>query len=262
MSTSESSKMEVTGPKSRSDVPTDHRLIVKYPDARHLKPQGITRKQVKVVRDPKREPPVKAMFRQRMQREGRAEELRQRVRAVIEETGMGYSSALQVVMPQMGFLNNEAEIILFRRHQEECLEDAMREQIEGPAELEEEERKAREEEKDFEAALATLPPNAEKWRELDWIQAHPAMMRESRQKARGDKGPVVITALDILDAPHGACPSRSAAVQLQHWANNSAKFFEQIMSEAKKKSSDAAGGDKVEGEVEDDLSEIEDLLNF
>lgn len=244
-------------------------VVPREVSAKNLEPTRLTFRDLKVRRDPKREPRVSTMFKQRMQREGRGQELNERVRAVSRETGMGYASALHVVMPQMGFLNSESEIRLYRQHRRKCYESDLEEGLRVSAEREElskaeraeEESHARLEE-EFERALSQLPSNAKKWQELEWIEAHPAMMRESRMRAIGKDGPVVITAEDILNAPHGVCPSRAAAVQLQHWANNSVKFFEQIMSEAKKKSSDGSGDEKKSGEVEDDLSEIEGLLDF
>lgn len=233
-----------------------------------LKPEGLPKRRVKLRRE-SGEPSVPSMFRDRMAREGRAKELQLRVREVISQTGMGYSAALRVVMPQMGYINDQMELRLHREHRDQVLRDTVAAAIDSAAKVEEElnalseeEVRAAAEESAFESALLSLPANAPKARELEWIEAHPAMMRQSRMKATGKTGPVLITAADILDAPHGVCPSRAAAVQLQHWANNSTKFFEQIMSEAKKKSSDGSGGSGGESEVEDDLSEVEDLLDF
>ncbi len=235
---------------------------------KELKPDRLPSYRVKLRRE-RGEPSVATMFRDRMAREGRSTELKERVREVISQTGMGYAAALRVVMPQMGFINEQMEIRLHRDHREQYLRDSVESAIESAAKVEEEtaalsaeERRELEAEREFEDALVTLPPNAPKSREIDWIEAHPAMMRQSRMKATGKTGPVLITAKDILLAPHGPCPSRAAAVQLQHWANNATKFFEQIMSEAKKKSSDGAGGAGTEGEVDDDLSEVEGLLDF
>lgn len=235
---------------------------------KELEPKRRPGRRVKLRRE-KLEPSVPSMFRDRMAREGRAKELQERIREVISETGLGYSAALRVVMPQMGYINDQMEIRLYREHKEQYLRDTVAAAIDNAAAIEEEqaelsaeEMREAEAERAFEEALATLPPNAPKAREIEWIEAHPAMMRQSRMKATGKTGPVLITADDVLRAPHGVCPSRSAAVQLQHWANNATKFFEQIMSEAKKKSTDGAGGVGTDGEVEDDLGEVESLLDF
>lgn len=224
---------------------------------RHL---GLRDRRARLHHDPKTEPSPYVMFRLRMQREGRGEELSSRVRFVMREYGMTYQDALRAVAPSMGFVSVESEIRLYREHRRQLL--ALGGELEALEEMDEARESTAEEE--FTAALLTLPSNAPKSRELEWIEAHPAMMRQSRNKALGSPEKfILVTADDILNAPHGVCPSRSAAVQLQHWANNSAKFFEQIMSEAKKNRTDGAGASGAgEDEVEDDLSELDDLLDF
>lgn len=74
-------------------------------------------------------------------------------------------------------------------------------------------------ERKLKAAMGELPQTAPAARELAWIRSHPAMSRH----ARTDDA-VVITADDVRDAP-----SRSAANQLQHWANRPNDFFKQLM---------------------------------
>lgn len=252
----------VDGTLKAEDLPEDQQEALLQPNGlsdEELKPKRLFYRTPKLVRDPKTEPPIASMFKDRKEREGKGPELRAMVREVMQENGMSYQAALQVVMPKLGFMNAETEIRLYREHRKRILSSA------GETDLVVEEALERmtTEEEAFFDALATLPANAPKAREIEWIEAHPAMMRSTRNKANGYGTNVVnITAEDVLRAPHGPCPSRSAAVQLQHWANNSAKFFEQIMSEAKKKSSDGAGTGSTPGEVEDDLSELDDLLDF
>lgn len=225
---------------------------------------GIVRpkkQRVTVRRDRLTEPGYVTMFRQRMKREGRSDEFLFRVRALIKKHGMLFNAAAAVIMPEMGYNGPDAETRLYREHQRiighYSAENALAE------DAEEERLKTADEE--FEEALSTLPPNAPKAKELEWIEAHPAMMRQARMLA-GSAGSgkadsvVLLTARDILNAPHGVCPSRSAAIQLQHWANHSQKFFEQMMSEAKKKSTgDGAGADGA-GVVEDDLGDLDASL--
>lgn len=212
----------------------------------------------RLKRDPVTEPSVIQMFRHRMKREGRSEELNALLREVMNE-GLQFSTAMRtVVMPKMGFVSDEAEIRIYREHQAVVHHLS----IENEVAFDAEEERARTDEQEYEAALLTLPSNAPKAKELEWIEAHPAMMRQSRLLATGRAGAsgkpavVLLTARDILNAPHGVCPSRSAANQLQHWVNHSQKFFEQIMSEAKKKS----GGDGTGGDGTDVVDEgLEDL---
>lgn len=220
---------------------------------------GILKPCPKAKRDRKAgEPLVEIMFRQRMKREGRSVELENRVRPVMEERGLLYRAAMRLyVMPAMGFISDEAEVRLYRQH----MMDVHHVASETIAAEDAEEERLRTADEEYEEALMTLPPNAPKAKELEWIEAHPAMMRQSRLQA-GSKssGIVLLMAKDILNAPHGLCPSRSAANQLQHWVNHSQKFFEQIMSEAKKKSTgDGAGGDGSET-VEDNLDDLDASL--
>lgn len=252
----------VDGTLNVKDLPLEDRRALLQPNGvpdEQLGAKPLVSRTPKLKRDPKTEPPIAAMFRDRMDREGKGPALRAMLRETVESTGMSYSSALQLVMPKIGFINAETEIRLYREHRRNILASAGETDDAVMAAAE----RAKTEEDAFFDALATLPANAPKAREIEWIEAHPAMMRSTRNKANGYGSNVVnITADDVLNAPHGLCPSRSAAVQLQHWANNSAKFFEQIMSEAKKKSSDGAGSGSTPGEVEDDLGELEDLLDF
>jgi len=95
----------------------------------------------------------------------------------------------------------------------------------------------------FEDAIADLPATASPSVEMDWVKSHPAMTRKDRQKNATDK--ILITPSDILDAPNGKCPSRSAAQMLQHYANKPDAFFKELLSETKKAKSQE---DEVEAE--------------
>lgn len=223
---------------------------------------GIMKPSPKAKRDRKAgEPLVEIMFRQRMKREGRSAELETRVRAVMQERGLLYRAAMRLyVMPAMGFISDEAEVRLYRQHMMDVHHLASETVVAEDAE----EERLRTADEEYEDALMTLQPNAPKAKELEWIEAHPAMMRQSRLQAGSvsgkSSGVVLLMAKDILNAPHGPCPSRSAANQLQHWVNHSQKFFEQIMSEAKKKSTgDGTGGDGSET-VEDNLDDLDASL--
>jgi len=224
----------------------------------------LSNRPLKLKRDAKTEPPVAMMFKQRMKREGRSSELETRVRAVMQSEGLLYGSAMRKEMPAMGFISDDAEIRLYREHQM-TVGHLATENFEA---MDAEEERLRTADEDYEEALMTLSPNAPKAKELEWIEAHPAMMRQARLQAGSVSGVatgrtsnvVLLTAKDILKAPHGMCPSRSAANQLQHWVNHSQKFFEQIMSEAKKKSTgDGAGSDGQET-VEDNMDDLDGAL--
>jgi hypothetical protein len=108
---------------------------------------------------------------------------------------------------------------------------------------------------DFEMALSGLPDKAQDSIEMAWISAHPAMYRQSRQKDKSK--PVLLDADDVLYPPHGAAPSRAAVGALQHFANCPAKFFDGVLSEAKKQAGNASAEREA---MEDDLAEVERLL--
>ena len=84
----------------------------------------------------------------------------------------------------------------------------------------------------FEEALATLPAVSSAAETMEWIKSHPAMSRKDRS-AKGNER-ILIGPKDILESPNGPCPSRTAAQQLQHWANRPEQFFKDVLSETKK----------------------------
>jgi len=124
----------------------------------------------------------------------------------------------------------------------------------------ERQRRSREKKRNapFETAISDLPPTASPSVEMDWVKSHPAMTRKDRQKNTDDK--ILITPDDILNAPNGKCPSRSAAQMLQHYANKPDAFFKELLSETKKAKSQE---DEVEAEKRaiKTNSEIADMLD-
>lgn len=92
---------------------------------------------------------------------------------------------------------------------------------------------------DLEEVIAKLPVAATIQEDLNWVHSHPAMRRKSLD-ASGKA--VVITPDDVLNPPHGPAPSQSAVNMLHHWANHPAVFYQQMISEHKKKTSTSVGG--------------------
>lgn len=88
---------------------------------------------------------------------------------------------------------------------------------------EEEEREHRR----FAEAIATLPTQAPLAAEIEWVRSHPAMTRRQRS---GERGPLVLTAEDVLDPANGPAPSQSAVQQLQVWSDKPAEFFKMCYS--------------------------------
>jgi hypothetical protein len=110
----------------------------------------------------------------------------------------------------------------------------------------------------FDRALNDLPSKADPQIENDWVMAHVAMARKSRNEDQ-DK-PVIITGHDILKADHGPCPSRSAAIKLQYWANEPKKAFE-ALTNPMKKPAEGREGDS-EAVVDDGIDELERALRI
>jgi len=112
----------------------------------------------------------------------------------------------------------------------------------------------------FESAVADLPATASPSVEMDWVKSHPAMTRKDRQKNSTDK--ILITPDDIIKAPNGKCPSRSAAQLLQHYANKPDAFFKELLSETKKAKGqeDEAEAEKRTLKTNSEISEMLDAL--
>lgn len=120
---------------------------------------------------------------------------------------------------------------------------------------------AREAVSELEKTLASiaLPPVASPALELEWVRGHPAMMRKDL-KGENDRTPVRLTPEDILQAPHGPPPSRSAVNQLVNWANRPDKFNEQLLGVNRK--AEYIGTDAAAKEEAEDMSlhEVRELL--
>lgn len=83
----------------------------------------------------------------------------------------------------------------------------------------------------FEAAVAALPDKANVADEMDWLRAHPAMVRLAQMKDKTKD--VVVTAQDVVGAP-----SKAAVYALIHWSGQPHEFFKMVLSEHKKKTQD------------------------
>ena len=79
----------------------------------------------------------------------------------------------------------------------------------------------------FEAAISGLPATAPEEEIMDWIAAHPAMLRHVWMDE--EDGPIILTAKDILEAPHGSAPCRIAAILLQYFVNWPEQFFDKLL---------------------------------
>jgi hypothetical protein len=192
------------------------------------------------------------LFIARMKREGRWREWTSKVRTYQENGAKHYSVAALKAMKEMGFegIDGEEELEKKRLYGLDASERAIAHH--ARRRLEKDERDA----KGFEGVVSALPTRAPYQDEIDWIRAHPAMMRLGRSQDKTQAVRIGIN--DILNTPAGRAPSQSAVYMLEHWANNPSKFYEKTLDEHKKiKDADGTKGKPV---VDAGIGEIEALL--
>lgn len=177
------------------------------------------------------------LFVERMEREGRGKELRARIKALMED-GLYWSQAQRQANKEFGYVGAKEERALAAEYEVSKRKEIEREIL---GEVREEVRA-----KTFEDAIELVTKTTSPAAEIEWIRAHPAMSRLDRQKDKTK--PVQITADDILYAPHGPAPSRSAVNQLIHWANRPGEFYKQILAEHRKR---VESGDDTQGSMAD-----------
>jgi hypothetical protein len=150
-------------------------------------------------------------------------------------------------MRRLGYEGPEKEKALYLEHQRSLKHNEMQHFVaQNTKEWNKEMRMSLTEE-----ALRDLPPTADPLAERNWVGAHPAMGRRYETKKEEN---VVITADDILNAPHGPAPSRQAVNMLRLYAQTPKTFYDQILSEQKK----IKDGDKTE-EVSGDTPEVAEI---
>jgi predicted alpha-1,6-mannanase (GH76 family) len=193
------------------------------------------------------------LFLERMRRDGRWREWQQKIKAKMAEMGKGFSVASWPTMREMGYVNSKTERELEAAYLDSLIEDKRKSKTEA---IKEEIRRERST-ANFEEAVGSLPAKAPYQEEIDWIRAHPAMMRLSKSKDKTKQ--VQITVDDVLCAPHGKAPSQSAVYMLNHWANCPGKFFEKILDEHKKIKD---SNEQIKSKSKDrGIDEIESLLD-
>jgi hypothetical protein len=194
-----------------------------------------------------RGPSVTKLFKARMKREGRWREWQDTILAVRKEKGTNLAAATWETMRRMGYEGSEKERELAEEYHLRSLGVTINK-----------EREAINRERlteDFDEAMRMLPDTALGSTEIDWIRGHPLMCKADRQE--GNLKKIIVNATDILQAPNGRAPSKSAVVQLQHWCNAPREFFKQVLSEQKKQTEEAEA-QKIEADP--GIDEIERLL--
>ena len=77
----------------------------------------------------------------------------------------------------------------------------------------------------FEAAINGLPATAPEEAIMNWIGGHPAMGWHIRM----EEEEIILTAKDVMEAPHGSAPCRIAATLLQYFVNRPEQFFDKLL---------------------------------
>lgn len=197
---------------------------------------------------------VTEIFQFRLEREQRLVAFRQEVERLVKETKYRRLEAVKVAQNKFGYTSAKEEREMYRKH---LLDSDKTISKERTAERDKRGRVKKRDEP-FEEALATLPAVSSAAETMEWIKSHPAMSRKDRS-AKGNER-ILIGPKDILESPNGPCPSRTAAQQLQHWANRPEQFFKDVLSETKK----AKKNDEEEAARERSAKsnkEIRELLN-
>lgn len=178
---------------------------------------------------------VWGMFRQRMEREGRREELDRRRQGHLD-AGVHPRKATRLAMHEMGFVSGPDEI---EQHWAFRVTQKVKEPHESPpvvlASGAFDENRSR---STWNAAMRLLPNTAALTVELDWIGAHPAM---SQRVLGSEPDDAIVTVDDVLCPSHGRAPSKRAVNQLLHWVHKPGDFFKGLLA-GRKKTAEGEGG--------------------
>jgi hypothetical protein len=194
---------------------------------------------------------IRKLFVERMKREGRDKEWYSILKQVKQETGKKYGQVAWEAMRRMGYEGPDKERQLYQEYIEHGEKTKLQRQVEAQRQRIKEEQITDE----FEQAFLTLPDKAPIYVEINWIRAHPAMVR--RAQARNKLKDILLTKEDILFTPQGPAPSRAAVVALQHWVNHPQQFYKELLSEQIKHKEDKEGT-KIDKDI--GLEEVRRLL--
>lgn len=156
----------------------------------------------------------------------------------------------RLVMAEFGYVDKEGELA----HQDVFRSQVWVEEQKARVRKKDRQRRKRKSMDKYCRALDKLPAKSSPDAILDWIAAHPAMMRHARQ-GEGD-GPIVVTLEDAIYAPHGPAPCRVAVNQLQAYVNRPEKFFDKVLDRQMK----AGGSSEGSGALVDNLEGLDRML--
>jgi len=194
------------------------------------------------------------LFVDRLRREGRYAAYEKRFKEVYKKGDTRWVIQLRV-FKEFGYMDGATEFILADEWVEgESLKSSKKTErlIDADAARDRRSVKAA---KSYRALLAALPDSAPSGVVLDWILAHPAMIRYLRRPLDEKMAVVQIKAEDIEGAP-----SKSAVNQLWYWANHPAKFFETMLTVRSKRAVNAEDS-MVDSVMEDGGESLDGLAS-
>lgn len=201
-----------------------------------------------------------ALFRDRLEREGRLEMYQMRQRA-LRESGLQTSQASAAARREFGYKGPKIE----RELADQAINVLRIAATEEPIREHTRAWHKKKKQKTFEEAFNSFPQTAAIDVDMGWVQSHPAMNRFERQILEKDQDPqpILISVRDLYDA-NGPAPSKRAINMLQSWVNRPTAFFSKLIDDHKKHTSTDVGkkdGRQSDAVVKDDVSSIERMLD-
>jgi hypothetical protein len=186
------------------------------------------------------------LFRQRMTRDGRLDELDSLI-AKYRDEGRSRRGATYAAMNEMGYAGPDNEKKLYKRAIARAMNDRRREvQIKCVNRYRTKMRN-----KELDEVMDTLPPNASPEKEMDWVVAHRKLFHAAMQLSDESAEAVRLTAADIKDAPSQAAVTllTIALLDPQEWAKKKRDAH-------KAKTEAGVGGEQDKGVIPDDISAL------
>lgn len=219
---------------------------------RNASPERIQAYRRETMRKAKQsEEECRVLFRQRMEREGRLQELNDRINEY-RHLGKSRRQATSAVMREMGYAGPTKERQL---HEEAKGRAIIHRNIENQKRYAKKRlRKMRN--KELFDAMDRLKANAPAEVEMDWVAAHYKYLAAIDQIADEQADPVKVTAEDVTDAP-----SRSAVGRLMVAVTDPLGWQKKRLDADKGKTSAGQGGENDQSDAQDEsLDDIEKML--
>jgi hypothetical protein len=204
------------------------------------------------------------LFRQRMTRDGRLDELDSLI-AKYRDEGRSRRGATYAAMNEMGYAGPDNEKKLYKRAIARAMNDRRREVQTKCANR----YRTKMRNKELDAAMDKLPPNASPEKEMDWVAAHRKLFHVSQLMGdTSDEGREALKTARILvaddiwlgEGDHRNAPSQGAATMLVSALRNPDGWMEKKRDAHKGKTEAGTGGEGDRCDALDDLDEVERML--